>query len=494
MHHIAIIGGGFSGTMTAVNLARLSDGPLRVTLINHGYPAGRGVAYSTRRPEHLLNVAARNMSALPEHPNHFVEWLRTRTEYSDTPEAELRETFMPRRIYGDYVRSLTLHYTQPLDRRGRVETTFVDDEAVDIAPTPSGAQIKLASGRMIEADKVLLATGNEMPAELPDSETVADHPGYAANPWVNWEAKLPDASENIILLGTGLTSVDAILTLLALNWRGTIYAVSRNGLLPQSHFKGKDHPDFPPADIDVAQLGLAGLVVLLEEYCERLRAAGENPAIAVDKMRPHTQRVWQALSVAERRAFITRYSARWNVLRHRIAPQIHRQVTTAIDEGRLRIAHGGVTRLEPQGARIRVHLGGATDDADRAASAQQARGPEALDGALVINCTGPQTRFSATRSTLLRNLLASGVAQPDAMDMGIRVTSDFVAVERSGVNSPFLHVIGPLLRGTLWETIAVPELRGQALKAAQVLLSGFSSRSLPDWAREPESSVLEYWI
>src|SRR5688572_33082722 len=88
---IAIVGGGFSGTMAAVNLARLGDRPLRVRLVNRGYPLGRGVAYGTRRPEHLLNVAARNMSALPDHPHHFLDWLRTRTEYADTPEAVLRE-------------------------------------------------------------------------------------------------------------------------------------------------------------------------------------------------------------------------------------------------------------------------------------------------------------------------------------------------------------------------------------------------------------------
>jgi len=72
---IAIIGGGFSGTMTAVNLARVGTWPLRVCLINSGHPTGRGVAYGTRRAEHLLNVAARNMSAFPDHPNHFLDWL-----------------------------------------------------------------------------------------------------------------------------------------------------------------------------------------------------------------------------------------------------------------------------------------------------------------------------------------------------------------------------------------------------------------------------------
>jgi uncharacterized NAD(P)/FAD-binding protein YdhS len=90
LQQVAIIGGGFSGTLTAINLARLSTAPLRITVINSVYPAGRGIAYSTRRPEHLLNVAARNMSALPEHPSHFVDWLLTRSEYAEIPEAELR--------------------------------------------------------------------------------------------------------------------------------------------------------------------------------------------------------------------------------------------------------------------------------------------------------------------------------------------------------------------------------------------------------------------
>jgi uncharacterized NAD(P)/FAD-binding protein YdhS len=112
---------------------------------------------------------------------------------------------------------------------------------------------------------------------------------------------------------------------------------------------------------------------------------------------------------------------------------------------------------------------------------------------LVINCTGPQTRFSATRSPLLRNLLSRGVVQQDAMDMGIRIGPDFVAVDRSGGPSSFLHVIGPLLRGTLWETIAVPELRGQALQVAQALLNG-SARAKPAWIREEEPAVVEYWI
>lgn len=487
MKHIAIIGGGFTGTMTAVNLARLAEAPLQVTVINHGSPQGRGVAYSTTRPEHLLNVAARNMSALPEHPNHFVEWLRTRTEFVEMSDAELRETFFPRRIYGDYLRSLALHYTQPLDRRGPVEISFIDDEAVDVAPERSGARITLASGRTIDADNVVLATGNETPAELPGSESLSAHPGYAANPWQNWTTKLPDPEETIVLLGTGLTTIDAIITLFALGWSGQIHAVSRHGWFPHSHFRGSSHPEFPPADLDLATLGLERLAALVEEHCARLRKTGENPAIVVDLLRAHTQRIWQAFSVAERKAFVSRYAARWNVMRHRIAPALHQTVMAACTDGRLQVTPASIARLEAHGPRIHVHL-------TRSAAAGSNHPPSPLTAALVINCTGPQTRFSATRSRLLQALLARGVVMPDEMDMGVRITADFAAVEQDGTPSTFLYALGPLLRGTFWETIAVPELRGQTLHVAQSLLKGMARRVRPDWALEPEPAVVEYSI
>jgi uncharacterized NAD(P)/FAD-binding protein YdhS len=117
-----------------------------------------------------------------------------------------------------------------------------------------------------------------------------------------------------------------------------------------------------------------------------------------------------------------------------------------------------------------------------------------LEAALVVNCTGPHTRFSATRSPLLRDLLATGLAQPDAMDMGIKVDSDFTVLQRDGARSPVLIATGPLLRGTLWESIAVPELRGQALRVAQTLLADASAPAVPAPAWSAEPAVIEYCI
>ena len=290
MKKVAIIGGGFSGTMAAVNLARLSSSPLCIQLINDKYPLGRGVAYGTRREEHLLNVAARNMSAVPDHANHFLDWLRTRVDYSDLPDPQLRETYVPRRIYGDYLRSILATYMQPIDSHHPAEIQVIEQEAVDIEFNFAGvAEITLKDGTTIDADRVLLATGNQPPCPL--AEDAFSHAGYCAEPWSNWMEKIPDPAENIIVMGTGLSMIDVFLTLSEQNWQGQLIAVSHNGMIPQSHFRGIEYPDFLPEEPE--NLGLENLVQLLEKHCRQLQRIGENPGIVVDRLRPHTQKIWQ---------------------------------------------------------------------------------------------------------------------------------------------------------------------------------------------------------
>jgi uncharacterized NAD(P)/FAD-binding protein YdhS len=478
---IAIIGGGFSGTMTAVNLARLGTRPLRVCLINSGHPAGRGVAYGTKRPEHLLNVAARNMSAFPDHPNHFLDWLRTRTEYADLPDVVLREVFAPRRVYGDYLRAVSLTYLVPIDPRNQVQIELVEDTVTDVVKGPGGGTVALASGKAIEARRVVLATGNQRPTPLPAADAPFRHPAYFDNPWIDWDGRLADSGQDAVLIGTGLTMVDVFLTLSEVGWRGTIRAVSRNGLLPLSHFRGIEYPDFPPHEPE--RLGLAGLVDQMERHCGRLRQLGANPTICVDKLRPHTQRIWQQFSAEEKRRFCTRYAARWNVMRHRIAEPIHARLMEAISAGRLRVHKGRVAALEDAGPGVRVTIEG--EGGERTT----------LAGGLVVNCTGPQAGFSAGTDALFQSLLGRGLVRADGLDMGIEVDADFAAVGGDGRRSGFLYALGPLLKGSLWETTAVPELRGQAMRVAQLLLRDLEPTPVSPAAFAPTNAdVIEYCI
>lgn len=142
------------------------------------------------------------------------------------------------------------------------------------------------------------------------------------------------------------------------------------------------------------------------------------------------------------------------MLRHRIAPEIHDQVEQARRAGVLTVHAGSIGQVQAVGEKIRICI-----------EAQQPVVPD-----LVINATGPSTRFSATRSVLLRNLLTRGMVSPDDTDMGIRVDRDHTLLTCRGDRSAWLLALGPTLRGTYWETIAVPELRVQARRVAETLL------------------------
>jgi uncharacterized NAD(P)/FAD-binding protein YdhS len=440
--------------MTAVSIARLSEEPLHITVISDDPSVGRGVAYRARRPEYLLNVAARNMSAFPHEPDHFLQWLRTRSEFESVSEIELRERFVPRQIYGDYLRSIVQHHLQSPGEMSPASSEFVIGTAVNIEPQDAGCRVHLADGSTVEADRVVLATGNEAPAPLPGAESLADHPAWVGNPWLPWEERLPPHDGSIVLLGTGLTAVDAILTLRAKGWLGSIHAVSRHGWFPHSHFRGIRYPDFPPPGVDVAALGLDELLLLIDEHCAILHARNVNPAIIVDKLRPYTQRIWSGFSREQRLRFATNHAARWNVFRHRIAPDIHAQITSSQLTGQLQVHADSIEKLRASADRIIVDLADGTS----------------LEGDLVLNATGPSTRFTATQSLLLQSLLRQGAVAPDATDMGIHVDFDHTVLTATGDRSPWLLALGPMLRGTYWETIAVPELRVQARRVAETLL------------------------
>jgi uncharacterized NAD(P)/FAD-binding protein YdhS len=478
MKRVVVIGGGFCGVATAVNLARLTDAPLEVSVLNSGHALGRGVAYGTRRPEHLLNVVARNMSALADQPDHFVEWLGTRSDFADVPAAELRERFVPRRVYGDYLQALLLWYARAFADGKKVRIDRHEATAVDVVPDGEHATVRTAEGLALEADHVVLATGNPPPADLPGLGL--DHPRYFRDPWSNWETRLPDRREPVALLGTGLTMVDAYLTLGALGWEGKVYALSRNGLLPMSHFKGPDYPAFPGRD--PVGTSLEEMLLLFQTHCRSLREQGLNPATLVDKMRPYTQRVWQSFSLAEKRRFLDEHRTKWNVARHRVPEVASRQVTDAIEAGRLEVIAGRVTALTADGAGLQVVTHGSD-------------GARELSVGAVVNCTGPAEGSAVSSPELYRNLLDRGLVSSDEIGLGVRATADFAALDRFGERSKWLMVLGPPLKGILWETTAVPELRAQAFRVAEVIVAEMHARrAAVRPVEQTYADVLEYSI
>ena len=172
---------------------------------------------------------------------------------------------------------------------GSRPSRFVIGEAVDVEPEEFGCAVRLADGTTLKADRVVLATGNETPASLPGAESLVGHRAWIGDPWQAWEERLPPRDASVVVLGTGLTAVDAIITLRAIGWMGTIHAVSRHGWFPHAHFKGIEYPEFPPPGVDLTAVGLDELVALVKHHCAVLHERNAHPAIIVDKLRPsHT--------------------------------------------------------------------------------------------------------------------------------------------------------------------------------------------------------------
>jgi uncharacterized NAD(P)/FAD-binding protein YdhS len=443
-YRIAIVGMGFAGTATAVALLRGWGGaPLALHLIERRGRPGPGVAYSTPCGEHLLNVRAGAMSLLEDDPGDFARWLAARD-----PGAAANG-FAPRRSYGAYL----AESLDAAERGARAQGLTVRrhaDEAVDVLP--GGAwrcpRVLLRTGRELDADTVVLAPGPGRPAP---PAGLREHAGLVADA-CDWPSLAHlGRARRVLVVGTGLTMVDAALSLVPEGCRGPeILAVSRHGLLPRAHRAAAEPGSFRPV-WPRRPLTADGLARGVERAVRDACAAGEDWRPVVDGLRPETQRLWRALGLEERRRFLERHARRWDVLRHRMAPEVHARVRELRAHGRLRILPAGVLGLDPlPGGRVAARL-------------RLADGSARVEADAVLGATG----FGlGSDEPLIAALVAGGAAAPDPLGLGLRTAPDGALLDARGEASDAIYTLGAQRRGDLWESTAVPEIRAQAAAIA----------------------------
>jgi uncharacterized NAD(P)/FAD-binding protein YdhS len=421
---VAIIGGGFSGTILAAQLARRG---IASVLIDGSGRMGRGVAYSTTEPAHLLNVRAEGMSAWAGEPDDFVR--RFEAEGGDG------RGFAERRLFGRYLGEI-------LDEaKASGKTEVVHCAAILAKRGDQGWEVEFDDGSTIAADALALGVGNQQPEPLSAFGSAGDR--FIRNPWGEESAaavaELAGTGGSALLVGTGLTMVDLVLSLDSAGHHGRIVALSRRGLIPRSH------ADFDPAPVEREELP-SGLRPLFRWL--RRRSAEIGWRAAIDSLRPHSHPLWQALDGQQQRRFLRHARPWWDVHRHRIAPEVARKVHDMIAGGRLEIVAGRVisARPAPDGLDVDFRRRGAgTSQTERFAYA--------------FNCTGPLHSIARTRDPLLRSLLDAGRIRADHLGIGLEVDEESRAGER-------LWALGPLTKGRYWEIIAVPDIREQAALVA----------------------------
>lgn len=433
---VAVVGGGFSGLMTALHLARA--GTVRVRLIERSANFAQGAAYCTANPDHLLNVRAGNMSAWPDQPDHFARWLAQRR-----PDAG---AFASRGEYGLYLQGLL---ATAAGADGRL--SLVSDEALGLHPDGAGWRIDYARGQAEQADAVVLALGNPPPATPAGvAPEVTDGPLYHADPW-RLQALNNDATKApTLLIGSGLTMVDVALSLARSTPDRTMIALSRRGLAPLAHAATS------PVEARTPPAGASPTALLVWLKSEAQRQGWRE---AIDALRPHTQRIWRGWNRAQRARFLRHARPYWDVHRHRLAPEVAARVQALIDSGALVLLTGRIENLTkgPEGLRLQWRPRGTGQI-------------QTLNVGRAINCTGPAATVSAHQDRLLDALCSQGQARPDPQGLGLDVDSDGRLIGGDGAAQHRLFAVGPVTRGAFWEITAVPDIRVQAQRTAQAVI------------------------
>ena len=437
---VAVIGGGASGTLTAIHLMASRAHDLRVTLHDASGEPGRGLAYGTTDARHLLNVRSRHMSAFPDIPSDLVEWA-TRT--GRQPDAQ---AFLPRRDYAVYLR-------ETLERLRDHRLAFSGERVCDVVAVDGGFELHTGDGGLTRASAVVLAHGNQRPAPLEVAgAAVPPADWHLPDPWdVDRLDRLP-ADAVVVLVGTGLTAIDAAITLLDESPDRRVVMVSRHGLLPEAHIEQNSTAWLSP--VPSGAVTADQLATLLIEQVEAARRQGVDWRPVVDGLRAATQGLWQRLPHEERVRFLATYGRHWEVRRHRMAPGVAARLERYREEGRLQVLGGGLGAITDHGVRSEVTLPDL---------------PDPLFADAVVNCTGPMSDVSRSTDPLLAALVARGLVAPDPLRLGIDCTPQGEVLDVSGQLVPGLYVVGPPRKGVLWETTAVPEIRTQAAALAQSL-------------------------
>lgn len=437
---VVIVGGGASGVLLAAHLLRDPSANVRVTIVEKSNRLGHGMAYSTDNPDHILNIAARGMSAFPDDPEHFYRWLNA-LDPAITPES-----FPPRARYGHYLSQLLKDLEARADRQ---RLHLVNARCEGVEETAHGVEVRLDDGSSIVGHVAVLALGHEE-RQVRGNDLAVRAGSIGDTPL--------DPYARVMVLGSGLSMVDAWLTLAGRRHQGPIIVVSRHGLLPRSH-----QPATPLA-LEAADIpfgtDITGFVAWFRALVEKTVAEGGDWRSAVDGLRPFSQKIWQSWSSATRRRFLRYVRPIWNIHRHRLPPALHERLAAAVASSQITLIAGEVTALEAgrDGEGVVAHI------RRRGLSAS-----EELEVARVYDCGGVTVDIFKSSNPVIQELVASGRARPDPLHIGLDVTPGCAVVGADGRPSRRLFAIGPLTRSQFFEIESVPEIRVQAEMLANVL-------------------------
>ncbi|WP_460114391.1 FAD/NAD(P)-binding protein [Pseudomonas sp. H3_G03] len=445
---VLIIGGGLSGTMLAVQLLRL-PGQRRILVIEPRAELGRGEAYSAVELGHTLNGNAARMSVDPDNADDLTQWL---TDYigaggwpeSDQQHVPISELFPPRGIFGLYAQQRLAEARA----QSASSVEHVRGEVVDLQVEEASTLLTLDNGQQLRGGFAVLATGMFPAARTPQTESTGLN-AAAVDPWDVKAMTGIDPQAPVLIIGAGLTMVDAVVSLEQAGHRGPVEVFSRHGLLPHVRrqppswvdFLGEDHRLRSPRQ----------LLREVRRQCAIAQTQGIDWQAPLDTVRAHIGRLWSQASEREKRQFVRHVRPWWESHHHRSPPLSAQLVARLHDEGRLRIRAASFKGLEPSAEGVTIRL--------------RHRGEQAItlvSGAALINSSGIEYDWRRVARPLPQQLLKRGLVRPGPLALGIAADASGAVLDAEGTISRRLFAMGPPLRGMWWESTAVTDVALQA--------------------------------
>ncbi|MFJ2536700.1 FAD/NAD(P)-binding protein [Pseudomonas sp. NPDC087614] len=457
---ILIIGGGLSGTMLAVQLLRL-PGQRKILIIEPRAEVGRGEAYSAVEPGHTLNGNAARMSVDPDNPNDLTQWLTEHIAAGGWPESAeqnvpVSELFPPRGLFGVYVQQRLAEARNAGAQQGST-VEHVRAEVVDLHADADSVHLTLSDGQLLHGAFAVLATGMFPAARTPQKESSGLN-ATALDPWDVAAMRQLDPQSTVLIIGSGLTMVDAVVSLEQAGHRGPIEVFSRHGLLPHVRRQPPAWVDF--LGVDHSLCSPRQLLRELRRQCQVAIAQGIDWQAPLDTVRVHIARLWSQATDVQRRQFVRHVRPWWESHHHRSPPLSAQLVERLQGEGRLRIQAASFKGLETcvaDGVSIRIR---------RRGEAQTC----VVHGAALINSSGIEYDWRRVARPLPQQLLARGLVRPGPLALGIAAAIDGAVLNEHGQAANRLFAMGPPLRGMWWESTAVTDVALQAKALAMRLV------------------------
>lgn len=472
---IAIIGMGATGSIIFISLvrkilARNKMKAIKIYLIDKDRTFGPGLAYSTKKNYHILNMRAETMSLFMDKPNHFLKWV-IKNEKKLTFE---KNKYLPRSLFGKYIKHYLHLYLQRAKKRGIIVSEIYEN-VIDCKEDKNHVAI-IMQKRKIFTDYAIFAIGNMPSSNYQEFDSTG---GYFHNPWDFSKKSIKEDKCNIGIIGSSQTAIDTILTIKNIRPVDKICVISRHSLFPkvQGELSSYNRQFLTKENLSILtknftkKISFIKVVLLFKKELEfalkkplpwdkilhidpcyvnvlktDIQNAQKNDVFwysVLDSTSNLMPLIWKSMFIKDRVHFLKKYLSIWYAYRHSIPLTNAKKIYQLMKKKKVVMLYGFKSILYKK------------DKSIFSIAYQENDKEKNILLPYIINATGSGFDVNKIKSPLLQNMLKRGEITQHPCG-GINVDFDTSQIiKKTNTKSERMFLIGPLTRGVHFYTNAI---------------------------------------